>query len=216
MVVLPGQMHLDINMTDFVSRLSFIKGSLLIGHVWQGATSRSPTRMSRMHVQAQGTINKMHVLVLGFAIVTCASANNLIEMPEWFFSVPMENLWSNLGVGLCTAPQGQWIICHDVYHPVLDSWLQLVETPDFLVRGPVSGETLNLSITCHADDVAKGKLFKYGEDLQHMVLVEEMAVSDSLQRVCTAQHTGKQEHIVSMRGRVSWADMQRIYTAFFF
>ena len=36
-----------------------------------------------------------------------------------------------------------------------------------------------------------------------------------LQRICTAQHTGKQEHTVSMRGRVSWADMQRIYTAGF-
>ena len=30
-----------------------------------------------------------------------------------------------------------------------------------------------------------------------------------------AQHIGKQEHTVSMRGRGLWADMQRIYTAGF-
>ena len=41
------------------------------------------------------------------------------------------------------------------------------------------------------------------------------ALSDSLLRICTAQHTGKQEHTVNVRGRGSWADMQRIYTAVF-
>ena len=108
-VVLPGHTHLDINVADLVSRPSFIKGSLLIGRVWPGATSRSPARMSRMHLRAQGTINKMHAWALGFASVTCAFANNLIEMPEWFFSVPMQNLRSNLGVELFRVPQGQWI-----------------------------------------------------------------------------------------------------------
>ena len=84
---------------------------------------------------AQGTSNKMHVWVLGCAMLTCASTN-LIEMPEWFFSVPMENWWSNLGVGLFRAPQ-QLTFFQDVYHPAVDSSLQLVESPDFLVRDPV-------------------------------------------------------------------------------
>ena len=48
-----------------------------------------------------------------------------------------------------------------------------------------------------------------------MVVAEDMALSDSLQRFCAAQHTGKQEHTVSMRGRGSWADMQRIHTSVF-
>ena len=106
-------------------------------------------------------------------------------------------------------------IFQNVHRPTLDSWRQQVESPDFLVRDPVSGETLDLSITSCADDVANGKLFKYGQYLQQLVLAEDMLLSESLQRVCTAQHTGNQEHIVSMRGRHSWADMQRIYTAGF-
>ena len=58
----------------------------------------------------------------------------------------------------------------------------------------------------------KGTLFNDGQELQQLVLAEDMALSDSLQRICTAQHTGKQEHTLSMRGRGSWADMQHIYT----
>ena len=89
MVVLPGHMHLDINMDDLVSKPSSIKGSLLIGRVWLGATLLSPARMLRTHLRAQGMINKMRVLVLGFAIVTCAFVNSFIEMPEWCdFLVP--------------------------------------------------------------------------------------------------------------------------------
>ena len=89
MVVLPGHMHLDIKMDDLVSKPPFIKGSLLIGRVWLGATLLSPARMIRTHLRAQGMINKMRVLVLGFAIVTCAFVNNFIEMPEWCdFLVP--------------------------------------------------------------------------------------------------------------------------------
>ena len=64
------------------SKLSFIKGSLLTGRVCLGETSRSPARMSRLHLRAQGTINKVHVWVLAFAMETCASFNNHIGMPE--------------------------------------------------------------------------------------------------------------------------------------
>ena len=85
-------------------------------------------------------------------------------------------------------------IFQDVYHPALNSWLQLVESPDFFMRDPVSGETLDRSITSCADGVAKGKLFKDGQDLQQLVLAEDMALSDSLQKNCTPQHTGKQGH----------------------
>ena len=80
----------------------------------------------------------------------------------------------------------------------------------------MSGEILDVSITSHADDVAKGTLFNDGQELQLLVLAEDMALSDSLHRIYTAQHTGKQEHTLSMRGRGSWADMQRIYTSGFF
>ena len=86
---------------------------------------------------------------------------------------------------------------------------------DFLVPDPVSGETSDLSIISVPDDVAKGELFKDGQDLQQLVRAEDVVLSESLQRICTAQHTGKQEHTVSMRGRGSWADMERIYTAVF-
>ena len=75
---------------------------------------------------------------------------------------------------------------------------------------------LDPSITSYADDVAKSKLFKDGQELRQLVLAEGMALSDSHQRICTAQHTGKQEHTVSMRGRGSWDDVQRICTAGFF
>ena len=105
----------------------------------------------------------------------------------------------------CEALQGTTgavDIIQDVYHPAANSWLQLVKSPDFLVRDPVSEETLHLPITSFAHDVGKGKLFKDGQDLQHPVLAENMALTDSLQRICTAQGTGKQEHTVSMRGRV--------------
>ena len=95
-------------------------------------------------------------------------------------------------------------IFQDVYHHAVDSWLQLVESRDFPVRDPVSGEILDLSITSHADDVVKGELFKDGQELQQLVLAEYRAPSDSFQRVCTAQHTGKKEHTLSMRGRGSW------------
>ena len=90
-----------------------------------------------------------------------------------------------------------------------------MESLDFLVRDFVSGGILDLSITSYADDVANCTLFNDGQELQQLVLAEDMALSDSLQRICTAQHTGKQEHTVSMRGRGSWADMQRIYTSGF-
>ena len=106
-VALPGHTHLDFKMAVLVVKPSFIKGSLLTRRVWLGATSRSPARMSRVHLRAQGTSNKMHVWLLGFAMLTCASVNNLVKMPELFFSVPMENWWSNLGVGLFRTPQGQ-------------------------------------------------------------------------------------------------------------
>ena len=95
------------------------------------------------------------------------------------------------------------------------SWLQLVESPHFLVRDLVSGKILDLSITSFADDVAKETLFNDGQELQQLFFAEDMALSDSLQRICTAQHAGKQEHTVSMRGRGSWADMQRMYTSGF-
>ena len=98
-VALPGHTHLDIKMAVLVVKPSFIEGSLLTGRVWLGATSRSPASMSRVHLRAQGTSNKMHVCVLGFAMLTCAYVNNPVEMPELFFSVPMENWWSLLGVG---------------------------------------------------------------------------------------------------------------------
>ena len=62
-----------------LSRLSLLKGSSLIGGVWLGATSRSPARMSIMHLRAQGTINKMHVWVLGFAMVTCVSGSEYFQ-----------------------------------------------------------------------------------------------------------------------------------------
>ena len=102
-----------------------------------------------------------------------------------------------------------------MYHPAVDSWLQRVESLAFLVRDPVSGEILDPSITSYADDVAKGKLFKDGQELQQLVLAEGMVLSDSHQRICTAWHTGKQEHTVSVRGRGSWDDVQRICTAVF-
>ena len=92
-------------------------------------------------------------------------------------------------------------IFQDVYHPAVDSRLQLVETPHFLVRDLVSGEILHLAVTPYANNVAKGTLFNDGQELQQLVVVEDMALSDSLQRVCAAQQ---------------WADMQRIYTSFFF
>ena len=205
MVALPGHTHLDIKMAVLVSRLSFIKGSLLIGRVWLAATSRSPARMSRMHLRVRGTCNKMHVWVLDFAMLICASVNNLIEMPELLPVKP--------GCGALQGTTGAVDIFQDVYHPAVDSWLQRVESADFLVRDPVSGEMLDLCITSNADDVTKGKLFKDGQELQQLILAEDMVLSDSLQRICTAQHTGKQEHTVSMWGRGSWADMQRIYTA---
>ena len=80
----------------------------------------------------------------------------------------------------------------DVYHPAVDSWLRLVESLDFVVCDFVSGEILDLSITSYADDVAKGTLFSDGQELQQLVLAEDMAFSDSLQKICAAQHTGKQ------------------------
>ena len=95
MVILPGHPRLDINMAVVVLKLSFIKSSLLSGRVWLGGTSRSS--------DGPGTSNNMHVWVLDFALLICASVNNLIEMPELFFIVPMENWWSNLGVGLFRA-----------------------------------------------------------------------------------------------------------------
>ena len=72
-------------------------------------------------------------------------------------------------------------------------WLQLVESPHFLVRDLVSGEILDLSITSVADNVAKETLFNDGQELQQLFFAEDMALSDSLQRICTAQHDGKQE-----------------------
>ena len=56
-----------------------------------------------MHLRAQGTSNKMHVWVLGFAMLICASVNRLIKMPELSSSVPIVNGWSNLDVGLFQA-----------------------------------------------------------------------------------------------------------------
>ena len=75
-VALSGHTHLDIKMAVLVVKPSFIKGSLLTRRVWLGATWRSPARMSRVHLRAQGTSNKMHVWLLGFAMLTCASVNN--------------------------------------------------------------------------------------------------------------------------------------------
>ena len=62
--------------------------------------------MSRMHLRAQGTSNKMHVWLFGFAMLVCAFVNHLIDMPELFFSVPMENWWSNLDVEFFKAHGG--------------------------------------------------------------------------------------------------------------
>ena len=57
-------------------------------------------------LRAQCTSNKMQVWVLSFATLICASVRNLIEKPELFFSVPMEN-WSNLALqGTTEAVQG--------------------------------------------------------------------------------------------------------------
>ena len=84
-------------------------------------------RVAGRNIAVSSTINKMHVWVLGFAVETCASVNKLIEMLELFFTVPMENLCSNLDVELFREPQGQWTFFKiDVYHPAVDSWLQLV------------------------------------------------------------------------------------------
>ena len=52
-------------------------------------------------------------------------------------------------------------IFQDVYHPAVDSWLQPVESPHFLVRDLVSGEILHLAITSYANDVAKGTLQRW-------------------------------------------------------
>ena len=154
-------------------------------------------------------LNKMHASVL-FVFV-----KNLVEMPELCFSVLMGNSWSNLGVGLCRALKEQWTYFKTciiwLWTPGVNWWNPLTSW----VRDPVSGETLDLSITSYADDVAKGKLFQEGQGLQQLVLAEDMAFSESLQRICTAQHTGKQEHTGCKRGGSSWADMQRIETAGF-
>ena len=61
--------------------------------------------------------------------------------------------------------------------------------------------------------MVKGTLIKYKQDLKQLVLAEDKVLSDSLQRICAAQNIDNQEHTVSMRGRGSWADMQRIRTA---
>ena len=66
-----------------------------------------------------------------------------------------------------------------------------MESPEFLARDPVSGKTLDLSITSHPDNETKGKLFKDGQDLQQLALAEDMTLSDSLQRICSTQHTGR-------------------------
>ena len=82
----------------------------------------------------------------------------------------------------------------DVCHLAVDGGL-LASTggiPSLPGARPVSGEILDLSITSYADDVAKGTLFSDGQELQQLVLAEDMALSDSLQRICTAQHAGKQ------------------------
>ena len=133
-------------------------------------------------------------------MVTCASPNNLIEMPEWFFKVPMENSWSNLGAEIFRVPQKQWIFFKTciirLWTPGFNWWNSLISWCETFV----SGETLDLSTTSYADDEAKGKLFKDGQELHQLVLAEDMALSHSLQRICTAQHTGKQGHNVSMRG----------------
>ena len=115
------------------------KGHCSSGACELGATSRSPARMSRMHLRAQGTINKMHVWVLGFAIVTCASAQQSYRDARVVLQCVDGELVVKPGCGVLQGTTGQWIF-QDVYHPALDSWLQLVESPDFLVRDPVSGE----------------------------------------------------------------------------
>ena len=200
--VLPRYQHCRSRLTAIIP-----KRSVLTGRVWLGATWQTPARMSRMLLRAEGMSNKMHVWVLGFAMLICASVSHLIEMPESFLSVPMENFWKNMA--------GAVDMFQDVCHPAVGSWHQLVESPGFLVRDPVSGEILDLSITSHADDVAQGKLFKDGQELQQLVLAEDMALSDSPSENFVQLSFGKQEHTVSVRGRDSWADMQRIYTAGF-
>ena len=67
--------------------------------------------------------------------------------------------------------RGSWLF-PEVYHPAVGSWLQLVESTDFLVRDPVSGELWTYPSPPTQTMRPRGKLFKDGQDLQQLVLVE--------------------------------------------
>ena len=113
---------------------------------------------------------KMHVWVLGFAMLICASVNHLIKMLDVeLFKAHGEQLTF---FKMCVIRR--WLLA-STGGISLNSWVATWE------------KILDLPITSHADDVAKGTIFKDGQELQQLVLVEEMALSDSLQRFCTAQ-----------------------------
>ena len=106
-VVLPDHMHLDINMADLASKLSLVKG--VVAHrVCVAGCNFAVSSKDVNHTFASPGHDQQDAC-LGARLRHSASANELNKMPEWFFSVPMENLWSNLGVELFRAPQGQWI-----------------------------------------------------------------------------------------------------------
>ena len=85
----------------------------------------------------------------------------------------------------------------DVYRTAVDTWLQLVE-----------------SLISWCETLYQEKLWTSPSPLLQTMWPKanfskickssSMALSDSLQKISTAQHTGKQEHTVSMRGRGSW------------
>ena len=87
--------------------------------------------------------------------------------------------------------QGEWTIFQDVYHLAVDEWMVALISPRLVVRDPLFHEDLDLSLTSYADDVAKGKLFTHGHDLQQQVQAEDRRLSDALQHICTGAKRGQ-------------------------
>ena len=120
---------------------------------------------------------------------------------------------------VCTQPrtgslQGDTVACSqflEIYHPVLDKWLEGTQQYELLVDDPVTGTCVDVSLTSYADDVARCFLGENSEELfLHLTHANEI-LDDKLSVIGLQQNIEKQEHVVFCAGIGSTTFLADVY-----
>ena len=112
------------------------------------------------------------------------------------------------------SPSGRLFL--EVYHPLLDNWLQLVSALPrerlCTIQDPFSGIFVDTSITTYADDMGKTTIAaNRAEILQKLMLLNQW-LDESLSTAGLAQNVDKQEHVFHASGTGSREALRQVYS----